>query len=52
MGTSKNATNKKAAPKKPDSFDISHKQDVPVAPKPLIDPPKEATDPSELIKHA
>ena len=33
-------------------FDVDHKNQLPQLPKPIINAPKEATDPSEMIKHA
>lgn len=34
------------------SFDIEHKEQTPDIPKQVINPPKESTDPAELLKHA
>jgi len=41
----KNKENKKG-------FDISHKEQLPKVPPAVVHAPKEATDPSESIKHA
>ncbi len=33
-------------------FDVSHKNIVPQLPTQIVNAPKEATDPTEMIKHA
>ncbi|MBC7388371.1 MAG: hypothetical protein H7329_04105 [Opitutaceae bacterium] len=45
-------TESKPKVKSEKGFDVSHKNLVPQLPSQIVNAPKEATDPAEMIKHA